>query len=60
MIKPLPLPQPDTGKEAATTTENVIKPFPPANGGKTGNSATQKPIIKPMPLPNTNTNGGKT
>ena len=63
MIKPLPLPQPNTGKETATTTEhteNVTKPFPPANGGKTGNSATQKPIIKPMPLPNTNTNGGKT
>jgi len=60
VIKPLPLPQSNTGKEAPTTTENVIKPFPPANGGKNGNSASQKPTFKPLPLPNTNTNGGKT
>jgi len=61
VIKPLPLPKPNTGKETATTTEhteNVTKPFPPANGGKTENNAPQKPTIKPIPLPNPN--GGKT
>jgi len=58
VIKPLPLPQTNTGKETGTTNENVIKPFPPTNDGKTENSVPQRPVIKPIPLPLPS--GGKT